>query len=198
MCGPNQESEPRLLAQPGFFFSRPIAGTTYLQASLCCHHRVPLSISQRWRLVMTTSPETVFRQRLCRAKHCGRLFFICSHCDRGQCYCSVDCRHLARLDQLRAARRRHQQSPEGQCDHSDRQRAYRQRLSGASRSQAQKTVTDHASKPDLTSDTIAQPHSQSLIAPLRLPSFAVGGPGSVVCHFCGRRVRFIDPFHESG
>jgi hypothetical protein len=90
---------------------------------------------------MTTSPETAFRQRFCRAKHCGRLFFICSRCYRGQCYCSIDCRHLARRDQLRAARRRQQQSPEGLLDHCDRQRAYRRRLAAASRSKAQKNVT---------------------------------------------------------
>jgi hypothetical protein len=59
-------------------------------------------------------------------------------------------------------------------------------------------VTDHSSTPDLISDTIAEPHSQSLIAPLRSPSFAVGSLGSVVCHFCGSRGRFLDPFHEPG
>ena len=122
---------------------------------------------------MTTSPETTFRQRFCRARHCGRLFFICSRCYRGQCSCSIDCRHLARRDQLRAARRRHQQSPEGQVDHCDRQRASCRRLAAASRSQAQKIVTDHASKPDLISDTIARPHSGSLIAPLRSSSLAL-------------------------
>ena len=38
VCGSREESEPRLLAQPGFFFGCPIAETTHLKARLCCHH----------------------------------------------------------------------------------------------------------------------------------------------------------------
>ena len=44
--------------------------------------------------------EVVLRNRNCRA--CGFVFCVCSHCDRGQCYCSQECRREARRQQLRA------------------------------------------------------------------------------------------------
>ena len=39
--------------------------------------------------------EVVLRQRLCLC--CQTLFLICEHCDRGHRYCSLECRHQARL-----------------------------------------------------------------------------------------------------
>jgi hypothetical protein len=85
---------------------------------------------------MKVHRELVFRQRFCRAFSCGAVFWICRSCDRGQRYCSESCRSRTRLQQRRAANRRHQQSPEGRLDHRDRQRAYRARLKGR--------VTDHS------------------------------------------------------
>jgi hypothetical protein len=58
---------------------------------------------------------------------CRRLFFACRRCDRGQRYCGEVCADEARQRSLRAARLRHQRSPEGRLDHCDRQRAYRER-----------------------------------------------------------------------
>src|SRR5215510_5158817 len=40
----------------------------------------------------TLSQEKPFRQRFCLASGCGAMFFICPHCDRGQRYCSDNCR----------------------------------------------------------------------------------------------------------
>ncbi len=76
---------------------------------------------------MPDSSATVFRQRICRAAGCGAEFWICRSCDRGQCYCSQECREQSRRAQCREANSRHQQSPEGRLDHRDRQRAYRKR-----------------------------------------------------------------------
>jgi len=148
--------------------------------------------------MLTAAPETAFRQRFCRAEHCRRRFFICSRCDHGQAYCSLACRYRSRLDQLRAARRRHQLSPEGRLDHRDRQRSYRLRRAAACRLQAQKSVTDQGSKPELTSETIAPLHSRPLLELLRPPAEPRSGCELVVCHFCGRRGPFLDPFHEPG
>jgi len=69
--------------------------------------------------------ESVLRVRTCRA--CARPFGICPSCDRGHIYCSPACRGEARRACGRAARRRHQHSPEGRLDHRDHQRAYRAR-----------------------------------------------------------------------
>ena len=94
---------------------------------------------------MLTDEEVFYRQCFCRAPGCGRMFFICSHCDRGQVYCSPGCRDAARRRQLRAANLRHQQSEEGRLDHCDRQRAYRRRLAEAAFTSAVESVTDQGS-----------------------------------------------------
>ena len=57
--------------------------------------------------------EVILRQRVCRGSGCQAVFWICQHCDRGQCYCSPACRSQARLQQRRSANCRHQRSPEG-------------------------------------------------------------------------------------
>lgn len=76
---------------------------------------------------MPDSSATVFRQRICRAAGCGAEFWICRSCDRGQRYCSQECRQQTRRVQCREANCRHQRSLEGRLDHRDRQRAYRKR-----------------------------------------------------------------------
>jgi len=67
----------------------------------------------------------ILLMRACRL--CRQPFFLCPSCDRGHAYCSLPCRREGRARSLRAAGRRHQQSPEGRLDHRDRQRAYRTR-----------------------------------------------------------------------
>ena len=151
---------------------------------------------------MAASPQTVFRQRFCKASDCRTMFFICSRCDRGQRYCGLICRRRCRLQQRRNAGRRHQQSYEGRLDHRDRQRAYRLRKARSAVPNAKENVTDHGSQGGVTPET--------------MPKLREGEPktgrsqfwrqvwdaaidlGSVVCRFCGRTGRFLNPFHESG
>jgi hypothetical protein len=151
-------------------------------------------------MVLLAAPsEKPFRQRFCQASNCRALFLICSHCDRGQRYCSPDCRLQSRGEQLRAARRRHQQSPEGRLDHRDRQRDYRRRKAASSEGASAISVTDHSSKASLNSATIATANDSGLAGPISqrvrrvLTDF-----GWLICHFCGRLGRFLNPFHEPG
>ena len=87
---------------------------------------------------MAVHGEVVLQQRVCRGPGCRTTFWICTHCDRGQRYCSPACRSEARRRQHRAANRRYQQSPEGRLDHRDRQQHYRER-------RCQPRVTDQSS-----------------------------------------------------
>ena len=172
---------------------------------------------------MAANPQVVFRQRPCKARECRVLFFICSHCDRGQRYCSLACRHSSLLLQRRAARRRHQQSPEGRLDHRDRQRIYRRRKAASTRLPIAKSVTDNGSQPEPSHVSIAPPckwppepegsagqadakttepiRSQSAVDRLswrqQLSRF-ISDLGFVVCRFCGRLGRYLNPFHEPG
>ncbi len=124
------------------------------------------------------------------------VFFLCAHCDRGQRYCSSRCREKSRRLQRREANRRHQQSAEGRLDHRDRQRAYRRR--------SKARVTDQSSlRPSPCANLTVPPAREPVEAapaPDRLPSPGVSrlaGPAAwVVCHICGCRGRWIDPFPE--
>jgi hypothetical protein len=67
--------------------------------------------------------ELAGRRYLCA--RCRAAVLICSHCDRGQRYCSRDCADQAREFSLRAAQRRYQASSKGRRAHALRQRCYR-------------------------------------------------------------------------
>jgi hypothetical protein len=115
------------------------------------------------------------------------MFFICSHCYRGQRYCSDTCRAQARRQQRRAANGRHQRSEEGRLDHRDRQRAYRQRRAAG--------VTDQSSGARVAYGMMAVPPAAALVVERRR-LYESPMPGSVVCRFCGRRGRWVQMFHE--
>ena len=113
---------------------------------------------------------------------CGRVFIICRSCYRGHRYCSEPCRKRARLQQTRAANRRHQSSPEGRRDHCDAQRRYRQRCRARSipRPAQEESVTDQCSLLNLS-----PPSSDCDPAPTQLH-----------CRICGRSVRFLNPYRR--
>ena len=141
----------------------------------------------------TTHGDAVLLYRVCLGQQCHAVFLICSHCDRGHRYCSDPCRDQARRTQRRQANKRHQQSPEGQLDHRDNQRQYRQRCD-----QKQARVTDQGSI------SITSPASFScgpdetatdLETPAPRPSFPETPQGFPLrCRICGRPGRFINPF----
>lgn len=131
------------------------------------------------------------------------MFFICSHCDRGQVYCSPDCRETARRLQLRAANLRHQQSEEGQLDHRDRQRDYRRRQARAANTPTEQSVTDHGSNGHPSYDTVggaptdgSEPAAfdSGLTRPRPMQGvFRLNRP-RLVCGVCGRSGFFINPY----
>lgn len=126
---------------------------------------------------MAATDQVPLRQRFCRARACGAVFYVCRPCDRGQRYCSKGCRDETRGEQRRLANHRHQRSDEGRLDHRDRQREYRQRL-------AARRVTDQGSGQEVCASTLPL---------LLLPAVEAVG-GGVKCCVCGRRGTLIDPF----
>ena len=125
---------------------------------------------------MATGEQVLLRQRQCRGEWCGAVFYVCRSCDRGQRYCSEQCREKSRREQRRAANRRHQRSDEGRLDHRDRQREYRLRLVGR--------VTDQGSGGEACSSTLL------LLTEWPFETEA----GVVFCRLCGRRGTLVDPF----
>jgi len=118
------------------------------------------------------------------------VFWICRHCDRGQCYCSPACRDQARIEQRRRANCRHQRSPEGRLDHRDRQREYRTRCRARTR------VTDQGSLPIASSGNMPEWDMETtpMVVPPS-PAAVLARPGPLLhCIVCGRSGRFVDPF----
>lgn len=144
---------------------------------------------------MAVHGEAVLRLWVCLGSECCAVFFLCSHCDRGQRYCSLACRQQARLRQRRCANRRHQQSPEGRLDHRDRQRKYRQRRSQQA---SHGRVTDHSSL-SITCPALSLCGEAPRSGGALLPLWPAKPPSPDVtrwlrCRICGRAGRFIDPF----
>ena len=167
---------------------------TTIELVLTCHEALGV-VQRRLRGGMAAHGEVVLRQRFCFASECRALFFLCSHCDRGQRYCSLACRQQARLRQRRLANRRHQQSPEGRLDHRDRQRDYRQRRCRARvTDQGSLLITGSASSlcgaaPATSSDEATPAEAAGF------PCWPENRPGvRLCCRVCGRGGRFIDPF----
>jgi len=178
------------LEAAGFRYGNPSSGH-HKQAVLTCHEATAV-VQCRLIRRMAAQAEVVLRQRFCYAGECRALFFLCSSCDRGQRYCSLECRRSARLRQHRAANRRYQQSPEGRLDHRDRQREYRDR-------QCRARVTDHGSLLNICSASSLCGAENAISASAQQPAAAVfprwpENRPRLCCRICGRTGRFIDQF----
>ena len=62
--------------------------------------------------------------RLFNCARCHRQVRICSHCDRGNRYCSPQCSYQARRDSLCRAGASYQQTEQGRINHAARQQNY--------------------------------------------------------------------------
>lgn len=65
--------------------------------------------------------------RLFLCARCRDQVLLCSHCDRGQQYCSRACSRLSRREQRRQAAQRYQNSYAGRLKHAARSARWRQR-----------------------------------------------------------------------
>lgn len=101
---------------------------------------------------------------------CRRAVLICSHCDRGQRYCSAACSLQARSCAQRAAAKRYQDSRKGRHAHAKRQRQWRAR---------QQRVTHQGSPPQPCADVLPSSETTAL---------HLGANLHCTCHFCGHSV----------
>lgn len=110
----------------------------------------------------------ILRLRFCAHAACRAAFTICVSCDRGQRYCSPECRLEVRRRQRFEANGRYQQTGPGRESHRLCQQRYRDRT-------RQPAVTDQPIPP-ITSGAAPRP------------------PTVCQCAICGRRSPWIDPF----
>ena len=110
------------------------------------------------------------RPRQCAEPGCGAMFAVCASCDRGQRYCSEQCRERQRRRQVHAAGKRYQAGEPGRRAHCRRQLAYRER-------QNEVPVTH---QPVATITTPAKPEVRTLTQ----------------CAVCGQSNRWTNPFYR--
>jgi len=108
--------------------------------------------------------------RLFNCARCQHQAVICSHCDRGNIYCSKQCSEVARKTSLRAAGRRYQRTRRGRFKHAARQYRYRAR---------RKKVTHQSSPAPPLNDSLTLTRSETMA------SIAIAPDGDIDCHFCG-------------
>lgn len=112
-------------------------------------------------------------------KHSSRLFYcalclsqttVCSHCDRGQIYCSTECSQTARKKSCHEAGLRYQNTFNGRTKHALRQRRYRARN--------REKVTHHGSQSN-TQNALLQKVSNRVKKMLIMQD-----NGDIACCFC--------------
>jgi len=91
--------------------------------------------------------------RLFLCARCRTQVLLCSHCDRGQRYCTPACSRQAREAAQRAAARRYQRSRRGRMAHAARTRRWRSRRL-ASRASAN-SVTHQGSQAEVAAAPLA-------------------------------------------
>ena len=121
--------------------------------------------------VRSVDGSPVLRQKHCHNSDCTIVFDICVSCDRGQIYCSGECREAARRLRRSEANRRYQASQKGRDAHRRCQRRYRDRSA---------LVTDQG-PPLITSPQANLSDSKVLVAQCR-------------CVICGKASRWINPY----
>ncbi len=108
-------------------------------------------------------------------RRCGRSFYICWSCWRGQAYCCDTCRRNFQREAHRLAQQRYRQTAKGREAHRQAERRRRMQVS-------EKTVADTSSIPAPRHDSL--PQDQQHIVPC--------------CHFCGRKGVIVVHFPRRG
>lgn len=117
--------------------------------------------------------------RLYNCARCHHQVIICSHCDRGNIYCSGHCAAQSRLEKQQEANCRYQSTAKGRHCHATRQQHYRQR---------QKQKVTYQGSVDLASYDLllAEPEGDKTVKKAAT-SPLLTDKSAHVCHFCGCR-----------
>ena len=108
-------------------------------------------------------------------RRCGRSFYICRRCWRGQAYCCDSCRRNSQREAHRLAQQRYRQTAKGRENHRQAERRRRMQV-------AEKIVADASSTHPVKHDRLPQDHQ--FIVPC--------------CHFCGEKGVIVDHFPRRG
>lgn len=123
----------------------------------------------------------------CGRAVCRQMFFLCSHCDRGQVYCGKACSLIARRASLRAAGARYQATADGRHAHATRQVRYRER---------HEKVTHHSPEKALVLASVPAASETAAISAANIPGAARTlshgkQRATYRCALCGNESRFL-------
>jgi len=125
--------------------------------------------------------------RTLQCAYCHTEVLVCVDCDRGQRYCSAECRKQARLASQRRASKIYQNSRVGRCNHARRQRRLRAR---------RRQVQPEQQLIPKNSDS-SGPSQEALAGDLLAPRLDVRPPTPSKptpawhCHWCARPVASV-------
>lgn len=108
--------------------------------------------------------------RLFNCQKCTKQVVICSHCDRGNIYCSLSCANQSRIQNHRRSNQLYQSTRRGKLLHARRQKHYRDRQ--------KEKVTDQGSKTIPVNDLLLETKNEN-----KYPSKKI-----ILCDFCHTRV----------
>jgi len=129
--------------------------------------------------------------RTLRCAFCHTEVLVCVDCDRGQRYCSAECRKQVRLASQRRASRIYQSSRAGRCHHARRQQRLRARQ--RIRQQEQEQEQELIAKNSDSSGPSQEAHADDLLPP-RLnvrPAALPKTTSTWHCHWCARPVASV-------
>ena len=98
-------------------------GDRVTACSVSKHSRIAKLV--QWLRAVAAKASSIFRLFYCAG--CRKAVTICSRCDRGNIYCSAECRGACQRRDRRAAALRYQKTPCGSRNHAKRQFRYRAR-----------------------------------------------------------------------
>ena len=137
--------------------------------------------------------ENIVRVREVLCGGCGRRFYVCQSCWRGQSYCSDACRDAAQGKAHRGAQRRYRRTEKGKKAH---RKGEKRRRMGLSRRKSGEIVDDEGSTPQCsttTMETSAVSSDEGRDGSEENAPIRVGR-----CHFCGSMGVIVDEFPRRG
>ena len=115
------------------------------------------------------------RTYACAGACCKAEVLVCQACDRGQRYCSNQCRRQAHLASQCRASRKNQSSHAGRVNHARRQHRYRER-------KRQSEIVTHQRSQEACDGDLLQPGLNEIQEAVRKPH------AQWHCHWCARPV----------
>lgn len=142
---------------------------------------------------MPIEAESRVRVRRILCARCGRDFYVCQSCWRGQHYCSKECRGAARREARHATQRRYRRTENGKMVHREAEKRRRVGLT-----KQKKRIVDYTGSTPQCSDATMQPSSPGGRDERRSEEEGNAVITLYRCHFCGCGGVVVDRFPRRG